>query len=121
MGDWLVRDFTTFGAPVQNWMLIALALIAGGIVVSWWLDKVGRLRWRLAFRWGYKFYSPLRGGGLAPPFERGFLGLVISPVRPASVRAPNVHPMNPDSLYYFLSLAAGTILIGWLLFVTFAQ
>jgi hypothetical protein len=30
-------------------------------------------------------------------------------------------PMNPDSLYYFLSLAAGTILIGWLLFVMFAQ
>jgi hypothetical protein len=30
--------------------------------------------------------------GLAPPFDRGFLGLVISPVRPASVRAPNVPP-----------------------------
>jgi hypothetical protein len=29
--------------------------------------------------------------------------------------------MSPDSLYYFLSLAAGTILIGWLLFVMFAQ
>jgi hypothetical protein len=27
--------------------------------------------------------------------------------------------MNHDSLYYFLSLAAGTIMIGWLLFVTF--
>jgi hypothetical protein len=29
--------------------------------------------------------------------------------------------MNHDSLYYLLSLAAGTIMIGWLLFVTFAQ
>jgi hypothetical protein len=28
---------------------------------------------------------------------------------------------NRDSLYYFLSLAAGAIMIGWLLFVTFAQ
>jgi hypothetical protein len=29
--------------------------------------------------------------------------------------------MNPDSLYYFLSLAAGTIVIGWLLFVMIAE
>jgi hypothetical protein len=29
--------------------------------------------------------------------------------------------MNHDSLYYFLSLAAGTIMIGWLLFVTLAE
>jgi hypothetical protein len=29
--------------------------------------------------------------------------------------------MNPDSLYYLLSLAAGTIVIGWLLFVMLAE
>ena len=35
MGDWLVRDFTIFDIPTgQNWMLIALALAAVGIVVT---------------------------------------------------------------------------------------
>jgi hypothetical protein len=40
MGDWLVRDFTIFGMPGgQNWMLIALVIIAVGIVVTWWFDR----------------------------------------------------------------------------------
>jgi hypothetical protein len=29
--------------------------------------------------------------------------------------------MRRDSLYYLLSLASGALVIGWLLFVTFAQ
>jgi hypothetical protein len=40
MGGWLVQDFTIFGITGgQNWMLIALAIIAVGIVVTWWLDR----------------------------------------------------------------------------------
>jgi hypothetical protein len=40
MGDLLVRDFTVFGITGgQNWMLAALAIIAVGIVVTWWLDR----------------------------------------------------------------------------------
>jgi hypothetical protein len=35
MGDWLVWNFTVFGITGgQNWMLIALAIIAVGIVVT---------------------------------------------------------------------------------------
>jgi hypothetical protein len=29
--------------------------------------------------------------------------------------------MNPNLIYYCLSLAAGTIMIGWLLFVVIAE
>jgi cell division protein FtsX len=36
MSDWLVRKFTLFGVPVQNWMFIALVMILIGIAVSWW-------------------------------------------------------------------------------------
>jgi hypothetical protein len=39
MGDWLVRNFTVFGAPAQNWMLIALAIILIGLIgiaMAWW-------------------------------------------------------------------------------------
>jgi hypothetical protein len=36
MGGWLVRSFAVFGMPVQNWMLIVLAIIAVGIVMAWW-------------------------------------------------------------------------------------
>jgi hypothetical protein len=39
MGDWLVRGFTVLGVPIQNWMLIALAIFAVGIVVTWCLDR----------------------------------------------------------------------------------
>jgi hypothetical protein len=40
MGNWLLRDFAILGVPAgQNWMLIALALTAAGIVVTWWLDR----------------------------------------------------------------------------------
>jgi hypothetical protein len=39
MGEWLVRHFTVVGIQGQNWMLIALAIIAVGIVVSWWIDR----------------------------------------------------------------------------------
>ena len=36
MSDWLVRGFTVFGIPTQNWMLIALAVILVSIVFLWW-------------------------------------------------------------------------------------
>jgi hypothetical protein len=39
MGDWLVRHFTIFGGTVQNWMLVALAIIAAGIILSWCLNR----------------------------------------------------------------------------------
>jgi hypothetical protein len=40
MGDWLVGDFTVFGITGgQNWTLIALAIIAIGIVITLWLDR----------------------------------------------------------------------------------
>jgi hypothetical protein len=40
MSDWLLRDFMIFGITGgQNWMLIALAILAVGIVVTWWLDR----------------------------------------------------------------------------------
>jgi hypothetical protein len=39
MGDRLVRDFTDFGFPAQNWMLIALAVIVAGTVISCWLQR----------------------------------------------------------------------------------
>jgi hypothetical protein len=34
MGDWLVQDFTIFG--VQNWIVIALAIILIGIAIAAW-------------------------------------------------------------------------------------
>jgi hypothetical protein len=34
MGDWLARNFTISGGTVQNWMLVALAIIAVGIILS---------------------------------------------------------------------------------------
>jgi hypothetical protein len=39
MGDWLTRHFTIFGGTVQNWMLITLAIIAVGIILSWCLNR----------------------------------------------------------------------------------
>jgi hypothetical protein len=33
MGDWLVRQFTIFNIPIQNCMVIALAIILIGIVL----------------------------------------------------------------------------------------
>jgi hypothetical protein len=36
MGDWLVSQFTVFGIPAQNWMLMALAIVLAGIIISWW-------------------------------------------------------------------------------------
>jgi hypothetical protein len=35
MGNWLVSHFTIFGVQAQNWMLVALALIAVAIVFAW--------------------------------------------------------------------------------------
>jgi hypothetical protein len=35
MGDWLVMHFTLFGMPAQNWMLVALAIMLVGIIISW--------------------------------------------------------------------------------------
>jgi hypothetical protein len=39
MGDWLTRHFTIFGGTVQNWMLVALAVIVVGIVLAWWSNR----------------------------------------------------------------------------------
>jgi hypothetical protein len=39
MGDWLVRQFTVFGIPGQNWMLIALGIILIGIATAWWSNR----------------------------------------------------------------------------------
>jgi hypothetical protein len=36
MGGWLAQS-QIFG--IENWMLITLALLAVGIVVTWWLDR----------------------------------------------------------------------------------
>jgi hypothetical protein len=35
MGDWLVRHFSIFGVQAQNWMPLALALIAVAIIFAW--------------------------------------------------------------------------------------
>jgi hypothetical protein len=37
--DWLVRDFTIFSVPGQNWMLIEIAIILIGFVQAWWLQR----------------------------------------------------------------------------------
>jgi hypothetical protein len=40
MGERLVRQFTIFGGvPVQNWMLLALAIVLVSIGLSWWLKR----------------------------------------------------------------------------------
>jgi hypothetical protein len=40
MAEWLVRDVTVFGITSgQRWMLIALALIAIGIIMTWQIDR----------------------------------------------------------------------------------
>jgi hypothetical protein len=33
------RNFMIFGIPVQNWMLIALAVVVVGIAISWWSSR----------------------------------------------------------------------------------
>jgi hypothetical protein len=35
MRNWLVSHFMIFGIQAQNWMVIALAIIAVGIVFAW--------------------------------------------------------------------------------------
>jgi hypothetical protein len=35
MGVWLVSHFTIFVAQAQNWMPLALALIAAAIIFAW--------------------------------------------------------------------------------------
>jgi hypothetical protein len=35
MGNWLVSDFEIFGIIVQNWMPVALAMIAVAVIISW--------------------------------------------------------------------------------------
>jgi hypothetical protein len=40
MRDWFVRQFTILGGiPVQNWMLMAFAIILVGIALSWWSQR----------------------------------------------------------------------------------
>jgi hypothetical protein len=35
--DWLIKQFTVLGViPLQNWMLLALAVIGLAIFISWW-------------------------------------------------------------------------------------
>jgi hypothetical protein len=38
MGNWLVRHYTVFGIPAQNWMPVALAIMLVAILVSWWFQ-----------------------------------------------------------------------------------
>jgi hypothetical protein len=36
--DWPVRQFAILGGiPIQNWMLVALAIIGLAIFISWWM------------------------------------------------------------------------------------
>jgi hypothetical protein len=35
MGNWLMGHVTIFGGQLQNWMLVALALIAVAIIFAW--------------------------------------------------------------------------------------
>jgi hypothetical protein len=35
VGDWLVEEFTIWGASLQNWMAVALAIILIAIVLAW--------------------------------------------------------------------------------------
>jgi hypothetical protein len=38
--DWLIKQGVILGGiPIQNWMLLALAVIAVGIVVAWWSNR----------------------------------------------------------------------------------
>jgi hypothetical protein len=39
MGNWLVGQVTIFGFQVQNWMMIALAIIVVWIVFAWWSNR----------------------------------------------------------------------------------
>jgi hypothetical protein len=40
MADWLVTEVTVLGiASGQRWMLIALALIAIGLIMTWQIDR----------------------------------------------------------------------------------
>jgi hypothetical protein len=34
MDHWLVRQFTVFGIPFQNWMFVALALIVIAVLIA---------------------------------------------------------------------------------------
>jgi len=36
--DWLVKQGVILGgAPIQNWMLLAIAIIGLAIFISWWM------------------------------------------------------------------------------------
>ncbi len=39
MSDWLVRHITVFGVPIQNWMLLVLAILLIGIAAALWLQR----------------------------------------------------------------------------------
>jgi hypothetical protein len=40
MSDYLVKQFTLLGMiPMQNWMLLALAIFAAGIAAGWWSNR----------------------------------------------------------------------------------
>jgi hypothetical protein len=36
MGDWLAERFTLLGVTVQNWMVLALAIVLVGALIAWW-------------------------------------------------------------------------------------
>jgi hypothetical protein len=41
--DWFENQFVILGGiPFQNWMALALAMLAVGLVVAWW---IGRIEW----------------------------------------------------------------------------
>jgi hypothetical protein len=38
--NWLVTQFVILGVvPVQNWMLLAVAIMLLGVLISWWMHK----------------------------------------------------------------------------------
>jgi hypothetical protein len=39
MSGWLIAYFTIGIVSMQNWMLFAVAIIAVGMIVTWWADR----------------------------------------------------------------------------------
>jgi len=40
LDNWLVDEFLILGIfPFQNWMLLAMAIVALSIFVSWWFQR----------------------------------------------------------------------------------
>jgi hypothetical protein len=38
--DWLVKQVVILGGiPIQNWMLLAIAIVLLSVLISWWMHK----------------------------------------------------------------------------------